>query len=120
MGTAVAKKSAGWKPARYELGMTRTVQAPVMKLKPSKRTSESIKIATDIVVGGLLGSTAFMLVSPHCMFPNNPAAADHPEVGLLTGLLLTGTWWALTGENYAGVAGLGTTLGLYGICKLFV
>lgn len=102
------------------MGLDRTIQAPILKLGPSKRTRESINIVTDVVAGGLLGTTAFMLVSPSCMMPGNPSAANHPEAALLTGLLLTGTWWAFTGQNYAAISGMGTTLGLYAICKIFM
>jgi hypothetical protein len=102
------------------MGLTRTVRAPIQKLLSSKRTAESIGIMTDIVVGGLLGTTSFMIVSPHCMTPGNPAAGNHPEAALLAGLALSGAWWVLTGENYSLISGLGTTLALYGVCKLFL
>lgn len=120
--TKMAEKTmkSGWKPARMEMGFSRKAPAPILGLKPSKRTQESIGIVTDIVVGGLLGTTSFMIVSPRCLMPGNPAAGNHPEAALLTGLLLSGVWWAATGENYALISGLGTVLGLYGICKLFV
>lgn len=120
MDQAIAKRTPPWRPRKYEMGLTRTVRAPIFKLGPSKRTRESIGIVTDIVVGGLLGMTSFMIVSPHCVMPGNPAAGNHPEAALLAGLGLSGAWWVLTGDNYSLVAGLGTTLGLYGVCKLFV
>lgn len=116
----IAKKTSAWKPAKYEMGFARTARAPILRLTRSMRTRESIGIATDIVVGGLLGTTSFMIVSPHCMMPGNPAAGNHPEAALLTGLLVSGAWWMFTGQNYATIAGVGTALGLYGICKLFV
>lgn len=115
-----AKSQSRWAPMKYQMGLDRTVKAPISGLKPSKRTTESINIVTDVIAGGLLGTTAFMLVSPKCMMPGNPAAGDHPEAALLTGLLLSGTWWAFTGENYALISGMGTTLGLYAICKIFM
>lgn len=120
MSQAIAQRRTGWKPPKYEMGLARTVRAPIQGLHPSKRTRESIGIMTDIVVGGLLGTTSFMIVSPRCMMPGNPAAGNHPEAALLGGLALSGAWWVLTGDNYSLIAGLGTTLGLYGVCKLFV
>lgn len=120
MSQAIAPRRTSWKPAKLQMGLSRTIKAPVYKLTASKRTRESIGIVTDIVVGGLLGTTAFMIVSPHCMMPGNPAAGNHPEAALLSGLALSGAWWVLTGDNYSLISGLGTTLGLYGVCKLFL
>lgn len=111
---------AAWAPARYELGMTRTVTPAIRKLGGSKRTIDSIGIVTDFLVGGVLASTVFMTVSPHCMMPGNPMLGSHPEAALLTGIALSGLWWVVTGQNYTTLATLAGTVGLYGVCKLFV
>jgi hypothetical protein len=116
----MATKIAKWAPVKYELGLTRTVRPMIAKLGPSKRTMESVGIVTDFLVGGVLASTVFMTVSPHCIMPGNPMLGSHPEAALLTGVALSGLWWMVTGENYTTLATLGGTVALYGICKLFV
>lgn len=113
-------KKAAWSPGRYELGFTRTVKTPVSKLGPSKHTSEGIGIVSDFVVGGMLATTTFMIASPRCLMPGNPALGDHPEAALVAGLLVSGAWWVFTGENYAALAGLIGTGALYGLCKILV
>ena len=113
-------KTARWTPARYELGMTRTVNPPIRRWGASKKTMDSVKIVTDFLVGGVLASTVFISVSPHCMMPGTPGLASRPEAALLTGIALSGMWWLATGENYTTLAALAGTVGLYGVCKLFV
>lgn len=109
---------AKWAPARYELGMTRTVTPAIKKLGTSKKTMQSIGIVTDVLVGGVLASTVFITVSPHCIMPST--GVSRPESALLAGVALAGLWWAVTGENYTTVATLAGTVGLYGVCKLFL
>jgi len=109
---------AKWAPARYELGMSRTVTPAIKKLGVSKQGMKSVGIVTDLLVGGVLASTVFVTVSPHCIMPST--GASRPESALLAGVGLAAIWWAVTGENYTTVATLAGTVGLYGVCKLFL
>jgi len=116
----MATKVVKWAPARYELGLSRTRRPAIASLHPSKRTMDSIGIVTDFLVGGLLSSTVYMVISPRCIMPGNPVLASRPEAALVTGVALAGIWWLLRGENYTVLATLAGSVGLYGACKLFV
>lgn len=109
-----------WAPAKYEMGLVRRTTPALQKAGVKPQTMNSIGIVTDFLVGGVLASTVFITVSPHCIMPGNPALGSHPEAALLTGVILSGAWWVFTGQNYTTLATLAGTVGLYGVCKLFL
>lgn len=115
---ATGEKKAGWTPARYEMGLTRTVRPAVAKFSPSQKTMNAVGTVTDFLVGGVLAGAVFMTVSPRCLMPGNPSLGDHPEAALLTSLVVSGAFWFFTGQNYTTIASLAATLGIYGACKI--
>lgn len=115
MSQTIAKK---WSPARYELGIPAQSKAPIRYFKPSKKTVGAIDAFGDIVVGGLLSTTAFMGFAPQCLLRAYPYAGS-PEGALVASLVVEGVYWGLTGKNYGALAGVGTAVLLYGMCKLF-
>lgn len=52
------------------------------------------------------------------MLPNTPTIGAHPEAALILGLLASGTYWFVTGENVTSAAGAASTVFLYGLSKL--
>lgn len=115
MSRAAAKN---WSPARYELGIAARSKAPIGYLKPSKKTAGAIDAFGDIAVGGLLSTTAFMAFAPRCLLRAYPYPGS-PEGALVASLLLEGVYWGLMGKNFGALAGAGTAVLLYGMCKLF-
>ncbi len=105
-----------WKPARMQMGLSRTSDAPLRKLV-SKKALSSTQVVLDLAVGGFLATGLFAIVSPRCILPSTPVAS-HPEAALVLGLLASGAYWFATGQNVTSISGAVSTAFIYGLCKV--
>lgn len=108
------KKS--WSPVKLSMGLTRTSRAPLSRLVP-KKAETTTRTIVDLIVGGGLAVAMYTVVSPRSVLPNTPVGA-HPEAALILGLLASGTYWFVTGENVTSISGAASTVFLYGLSKL--
>lgn len=108
------KKS--WSPAKFGMGLARTSRPALSRLVP-KKAETATRTILDLIVGGSLAVALYTVVSPRSVLPNTPVGA-HPEAALILGLLASGTYWFVTGENVTSAAGATSTVFLYGLSKL--
>ncbi len=110
-------KKSTWTPAKLGLGLSRQTKPPLQRLVP-KGALNTTQTIVDLLVGGTLAVGLYTVVSPRSVLPNTPTVGAHPEAALIAGLVASGGYWFVTGENVQAVSGAAAVLFLYGLSKL--
>lgn len=106
-----------WAPAKLVMGLSRQMKPPLSKLA-SKGVQNTTQTMVDLLVGGTLAVGLYTVVSPRSVLPNTPTVGARPEAALIAGLVASGGYWFVTGENVQAISGAAATLFIYGLSKL--
>lgn len=105
------KRLNQWKPGTSLAGIPREGK-PLLRIPGSVQGWQDFEA---IFTGAIIGGAGFAAANPSCLYPSAP---QRPEIGLAFGAGLSGFFWLFTGHNYMALAGVGTALAGYLVCKL--